>query len=93
MAPLPLHLPTIEQLLPHLPPNWVLAKRDWRHGFHHLTIHPDHRKYLGLRLADKRIARMKALAFGPSQGPAIFNSVSTEFARLAYLHLATLGYT
>lgn len=46
---------------------------------------------MGLRLANGHIARMKALAFGPSQGPAIFNAVSTEFGRLAYLRLAANG--
>ncbi len=87
MAPLPLHLPTVEQLLPLLSPGYVLAKRDWRHGFHHLTLAPTSRKLMGLRLPDGRVCRFKALPFGASQAPAWFTAVSTEFARILYTRL------
>jgi hypothetical protein len=38
MAPVTLRLPTIEEVLPHITPNAFLAKRDWRHGFYHVTL-------------------------------------------------------
>jgi hypothetical protein len=66
MAPLPLHLPTIEALLTFLDEGYVLAKRDWRHGFHHAILSPDARKYMGLRLGGGLIARFVALPFGAS---------------------------
>ena len=66
MTPLPLHLPTVEQLLPLLRPGYVLAKRDWRHGFHHLTLAPSSRRFMGLRLPNGRICCFKALPFGAS---------------------------
>ncbi len=61
-----------------------MAKRDWRHGFHHLTLSQASRKFMGLRLPDGRICRFKALPFGASQAPALFTAVSNEFARLLY---------
>ncbi len=84
MDPMPLHLPTVEQLLPLLRPGYVLAKRDWRHGFHNLTLAPSSHKYMGLWLPDGRICHFKALPFGASQAPALFTTVSNEFARLLY---------
>lgn len=66
MAPLPLNLAGFHQLIRLLGPSYVLAKRDWRHGFHHLTLHPTSRKLLGIRLPSGHIARAKAAAFGPS---------------------------
>jgi hypothetical protein len=93
MAPLPLHLPSIEQILPFLQPGYFLAKRDWRHGFHHLTLHPSSRCFMGLRLLNGLIARFKALPFGASQSPAIFTQLANEFARLCYALFQSLGLT
>lgn len=82
MTPLPLHLPTIETLLPYLTKGHYLAKRDWRHGFHHAILAPPSRKYMGLRLGNGNIARFVALPFGASQAPALFSTLANEFARL-----------
>jgi hypothetical protein len=73
MAPLPLHLPTIEALLPFLTAGYFLAKRDWRHGFHHATLDIASRKYMGIRLGNGLIGRFVALPFGASQSPALFS--------------------
>lgn len=91
MAPLPLHLPTVENLITHLKPGMVMAKRDWRHGFHQLTLGLNSRRFMGLRLSNRRIARFKALAFGPSESPAIFTAVANEYGRLVHLKLRSLG--
>lgn len=91
MAPIPLHLPTIDSVLPHLSPNHVLGKRDWRHGFHQLTLHPSSRKYMAFRTNDGRICRFKALPFGASQAPALFTLVANEFARLLAARLQSQG--
>jgi hypothetical protein len=49
LAPWGLGLPTIEEFLGLLEPHWVLSKRDFRHGFYHIVVQKEHRKYLGFR--------------------------------------------
>ena len=66
MAPLPLHLPTLEAVITFLLPNYVLAKRDWRHGFHHAILAKQARKFMGIRLGGGLIGRFVALPFGAS---------------------------
>lgn len=66
MAPLPLHLPTIESLITFLTLGHVIAKRDWRHGFHHAILAILSRMYMGIRLGNGLIARFVALPFGAS---------------------------
>lgn len=66
MTPLPLHLPSPEAVLPFLALGYFLAKRDWRHGFHHAILHPDSRPYMAFRMGDGQIARFVALPFGAS---------------------------
>ena len=85
LIPIPVHLPTIPEVISLLQPHYCLAKRDWRHGFHQLTLHPTSRPYTAFRLANNHIARFKALPFGLSTAPAIFQHVATEFARLLHL--------
>jgi hypothetical protein len=92
MAPLPLHLPTIEALLPLLTAGFFLAKRDWRHGFHHATPDIASRKYMGIRLSNRLIGCFVALPFGASQSPTLFSELVNEYARLLqitfqYYHL------
>jgi hypothetical protein len=87
MTPLPLHLPTIEGVLPLLSKGHYLAKRDWRHGFHHATLDIPSRKFMGIRLSDGRVARFVALPFGASQSPALFSEIANEFARLLHFTL------
>ncbi len=87
MAPLPIHLPTIEAVLPYLSTGYYLAKRDWRHGFHHAILDISARKYMGLRLSNGLIARFVALPFGASQAPALFTELANEFARLLQIYL------
>ena len=82
MTPLPLHLPTIEAVLPFLSCGHYLAKRDWRHGFHHATLAIPSQKLMGICLSDGRIARFEALPFGASQSPALFSELANEFARV-----------
>ena len=91
MAPLSMRLPTCEALLPHVHPGWVLAKVDWRHGFHHLTLAEIDRRRMGIRLPDGRIARYRGLPFGASQAPAIFQHLSGEYTRLLAARLERMG--
>lgn len=92
MAPLPLHLPSFETLLPLVSVGYYLAKADWRHGFHHATLLPVARQYMGFRLSDGNIGRYKALTFGASQSPALFTLIANEFARLLIQQLHALGH-
>lgn len=85
MAPLPLHLPSWDALLPLIQLGYYLAKADWRHGFHHATLLPTSRQYMGFRLSTGHIGRYKALTFGASQSPALFTAIANEFARLFLL--------
>jgi hypothetical protein len=87
MLPLPLHLPKVADLIPLITPGQCLAKRDWRHGFHHITLSHQTRKFMGLRLHDGTVARFKGLPFGPSQSPALFTYVANEFGRIVSHHL------
>jgi hypothetical protein len=66
MAPIPLHLPTFEALLPLIQPLSYVAKADWRHGFHHAILAIAARRYMGFRLSNGKIGRYKALPFGAS---------------------------
>lgn len=66
MAPLPLHLPSTEAIVPFLDKGYYLAKRDWLHGFHHAILDLPARKYMGIRFGDGHIARFVALPFGAS---------------------------
>lgn len=87
-----MRLPTIADVLPHIGEGWCLAKRDWRHGFHHLTVCPAHRIYLGFRGPDGKVGRWRALPFGVSQAPAYFTEVAVEFIRLLSLRLPELDH-
>ena len=87
MAPINMRLPTVTDVLPYIGKGWCLAKRDWRHGFHHLTVDPAHRPYLGFRISSGEIGRWRALPFGVSQAPAYFTEVAVEFVRLLALSL------
>ena len=91
MTSLALRLPTIEATIPHLQPGMVLAKVDFRHGFHHMVMHPDDRRRMGIRLPDGRLARFKGMPFGSSQAPAIFCHMSGEFTRLLAARLDAMG--
>lgn len=85
LAPWGMQLPTPKELLQHLPTGAFLAKRDWKHGFHQLTLAPTSRRYMGFKHpASGRIGRFVALPFGAAQSPGRFTDVAVIFARLLF---------
>ena len=68
MAPWGISLPTIIDFLSFLHPTFELGKRDFRHGFHHLTVRQDDRRFLGFRFpGSEKFGRWRAVPFGMSQ--------------------------
>lgn len=90
----PMRMPTVECALHTIPAGWCLGKRDWRHGFYHVVLHPDDRKLCGLRNPyNNRIARYACLPMGLSQSPGRFWEVVLEFMRIAHTELTRVGLT
>jgi ribonuclease HI len=73
MAPLPIKLTTIEEAMQHVRHRSFFAKRDIKHGFHHVVLAPTARRYMGFRHPTTgRIGRWVVLPFGASLSPYIF---------------------
>ena len=67
LAPWGMSLPNIEVFLGVLKLDWLLCKRDLRHGFYHLTIHPKDRPYFGFKHpVTGKLGRFTVLTMGCS---------------------------
>ena len=80
MLPLPMDLPTPETVLTAVERGWVLGKRDMRHGFYHVELHADHRRYAAFEV-EGRLGRFRGLPMGARQSPALFYLVSAALGR------------
>lgn len=81
MAPLPLTLVSIEKVAQRISPGCFFAKRDLKHGFHHVVLGENARKYMGFRHPiTQQIGRWVVLPFGASLSPYIFREL-TDAAR------------
>ena len=69
-----------------------MAKRDWRHGFHHCTVRPDQRWYLGVtHPRTGKVYMWKVVPFGVSQSPGLFWDVVLESGKIFRRELAAVG--
>lgn len=92
LAPWGMQLPTPKELLQHLPAKAFLGKRDWKHGFHQMTLAPESRRFMGFRHPENgRIGRFVALPFGAAQSPGRFTDAALTFARLLFQRAKTMG--
>lgn len=93
LAPWGMALPTARELLQHITPKVYIAKRDWKHGFHQMTLAPQSRGYLGFRHpASGRIGRFVALPFGAAQSPGRFTEVAVAFTELLSREVDTRSF-
>jgi hypothetical protein len=85
LAPWPMALPRLADILNILRPGHFLGKRDWTSGFHHQLLSEESRRLSAfVHPVSGKIMRYRASFFGGSQAPARFVAVSNEFARIAY---------
>ena len=91
-VPWPMRLPTPETVVSEVPSGWVVGSRDWRHGFHHVVVDEDHRRYLGVTHPHTgKVYRWKVLPFGMSQSPGIFWEVVLEAGKIFRRELEAAG--
>jgi hypothetical protein len=92
MRPLPCPLPTVEEILKHVKPTSVLAKRDLVNGFFHCVLAPVARTNMGFtHPTSHKVGRWVALPQGTKQSPAIFCDVTRAATRIFNRELAARG--
>tara|TARA_R110002126_G_C10476949_1_gene501549 strand:+ start:1668 stop:3731 length:2064 start_codon:yes stop_codon:yes gene_type:complete len=72
---------SIDNLLKMMGKNWFGFTFDLRAGFHHLMLHPDHRRWLRFKWAG-RIFQYRVLPFGPKHSPYLFSKCVSEFVKI-----------
>jgi len=83
MTRLPCVLTSPEEIIQHVKPTSVLAKRDLDNGFFHVVLSHNARKYMGFtHPVSGKIGRWVVLPQGTAQSPAIFCAVTEAAARI-----------
>jgi len=81
------------RILPSLiEPDDHLISWDWRDGYHHFRIHPDHRVYFRFQILGRYFESV-TLPFGWNQAPGIFTKAMRPFLQeLRKRGIAVMGY-
>jgi hypothetical protein len=88
LAPWPFELVQVEEILRGMFEGCVMGCRDWRHGFYHVVVVEEQRRFLSFRSpVDGRVGRFRCLPFGMAQSPALFCALTRDFVRIAHERL------